>query len=238
MRTDGTELRRLTDDVARDRSAVFTPDGDRVVFHSNRDGHYLIYSIRLDGSARTQLTDISLGNTAHPSLQPGGDKLIAYVEYGGQIMAEPPWPATRDSATPVGPLSLSTGEFSTSFKAWVWSPNGQMVVGEVDDAETGRNGGIVLLDVTSGKSRWLTSEKGDSDFCWLPDNRRILFFSHSDGLVIFDVDTLERRAIPVDLPHPLAEKSFAVAPDGTAIYYGAERIESNVWMVQRDRQEQ
>ncbi len=51
-------------------------------------------------------------------------------------------------------------------------------------------------------------------------------------LVILDVETAERRVIHVDLPLPVAEEAFAVAPDGSALYYGGERVESNIWMVE------
>ena len=55
MRTDGTGLRRLTDDIARDRGPRWAPDGKSVLFYSNREGLYGIFSIRPDGSGLTRL---------------------------------------------------------------------------------------------------------------------------------------------------------------------------------------
>jgi len=43
----------------------------------------------------------------------------------------------------------------------------------------------------------------------------------------------ELRLIPPDSPIPVALQSFAVASDGTALYYGAERVDSSIWMVER-----
>ena len=40
MKTDGTELSRVTDDPARDRSPRFSPDGAMLTFFSNKSGHY------------------------------------------------------------------------------------------------------------------------------------------------------------------------------------------------------
>ena len=67
----------------------------------------------------------------------------------------------------------------------------------------------------------------------MPDSRRVIYFTQERELVVLDVETAERRVIPVDLPFPPADDIFALAPDGTALYYGAQRVESNIWMVER-----
>src|SRR5262249_34757004 len=40
MRTDGTDITRLTDDLARDWNPRFTPDGTALTFFSNKGGRY------------------------------------------------------------------------------------------------------------------------------------------------------------------------------------------------------
>jgi len=69
---------------------------------------------------------------------------------------------------------------------------------------------------------------------WLPDSRRLVYFRSQGELVILDVQSGEQRSIPVDLPAPLADQSFAVAPDGSALCFGAERVESNVRLAERE----
>jgi len=54
-RTDGTEYRKLTDDVFRDRAPVWSPDGSRLAFYSDRTGMYQLWTIRPDGSGATQV---------------------------------------------------------------------------------------------------------------------------------------------------------------------------------------
>src|SRR5204862_3329070 len=54
---DGTHLRRLTNDDAKDRAAEWSPDGKTLYFYSNRDGPYHIWSIHADGSGLTRVTD-------------------------------------------------------------------------------------------------------------------------------------------------------------------------------------
>ena len=55
-RTDGTEYRKLTDDVFRDRAPVWSPDGGRLAFYSDRTGSYQLWTIRPDGSGATHVS--------------------------------------------------------------------------------------------------------------------------------------------------------------------------------------
>ena len=59
MRSDGTGLRKLTDDAWRDRRPAFSPDGQTIAFRSDRSGRWELWTIRFDGSALTQLTRTS-----------------------------------------------------------------------------------------------------------------------------------------------------------------------------------
>ena len=57
VNADGSGQRRLTNQPGRDYSAVWSPDGGRVLFVSDRDGNENIYVINADGSGLTRLTD-------------------------------------------------------------------------------------------------------------------------------------------------------------------------------------
>jgi hypothetical protein len=56
VQADGSKLRHLTDDAARDRFPSFFSDGKRIVFQSDRGGSWDLWSIAPDGSGLTQLT--------------------------------------------------------------------------------------------------------------------------------------------------------------------------------------
>ncbi len=73
---DGSKLRHLTDDAARDRFPNFTPDGRRIVFQSDRGGNWDIWSVGLDGSGLTQLTRSSKG-AVDPIVSPDGRRISA-----------------------------------------------------------------------------------------------------------------------------------------------------------------
>jgi TolB protein len=55
----GTGQRRLTISSALDVNPAWSPDGQRIVFQSSRDGNSEIYVMNNDGSAQTRLTSTS-----------------------------------------------------------------------------------------------------------------------------------------------------------------------------------
>jgi TolB protein len=56
LNADGSNLRRLTNHVARDLYPTWSPDGRQLVFASDRDGNSEIYTMNLDGSNIRRLT--------------------------------------------------------------------------------------------------------------------------------------------------------------------------------------
>jgi Tol biopolymer transport system component len=56
MNADGSGVRRLTDHPGLDQAPVWSPDGARLAFQSDRDGNWEIYTIGADGSGLTNLT--------------------------------------------------------------------------------------------------------------------------------------------------------------------------------------
>ena len=63
MNADGSGVTQLTHNSAYDGQLEWSPDGQRIVFHSNRDGDDEIYLMNPDGTGITKLTD----NTAEDS---------------------------------------------------------------------------------------------------------------------------------------------------------------------------
>jgi len=57
MRADGTHVRRLTDSPGLDEGPVWSPDGTKIAFSSDRDGQQELYVMNADGSDPRRLTD-------------------------------------------------------------------------------------------------------------------------------------------------------------------------------------
>ena len=72
------EPRRLTDDAFVDLDPTFWPDGESVVFASERTGQFELWRLTLRDSKLTQLTFGAL-EPRHPAVRPDGN-LIAYLE--------------------------------------------------------------------------------------------------------------------------------------------------------------
>jgi Tol biopolymer transport system component len=53
---DGSDIRRLTDADGYDAEGTVSPDGEKIVFTSTRDGDLEIYTMNIDGSDQTRLT--------------------------------------------------------------------------------------------------------------------------------------------------------------------------------------
>ena len=77
---DGTDLQRLTDIDGYDAEATFSPQGDRIVFTSMRDGDLDLYSMAPDGSDVVRLTDRP-GYDGGAFYSPDGSMIVWRAEY-------------------------------------------------------------------------------------------------------------------------------------------------------------
>jgi Tol biopolymer transport system component len=74
-------LVRLTDNGVTDRMTAWSPDGQWIVFSSNRDGYDAIYTMHPDGTGLTRLTD-STAPRYIPGWSPDGTKITYIVSVG------------------------------------------------------------------------------------------------------------------------------------------------------------
>ncbi len=72
---DGNELKQLTDTPGYDAEATVSPNGDKIVFTSLRNGDPEIYTMNLDGSEQTRLT-FEKGYDGGPFFSPDGSKIV------------------------------------------------------------------------------------------------------------------------------------------------------------------
>jgi Tol biopolymer transport system component len=69
MDSDGSNQFRLTNNESDDQVPVFSPDGSKIAFLSDRDGNWEIYIMNTDGSDQINLTN-NEGSDIDPVFQP------------------------------------------------------------------------------------------------------------------------------------------------------------------------
>ncbi len=82
MDADGGNVRRLTHHPKLDCWPVWSPDGKRIAFTSNRDGNYEIYVMDADGSNPRNLTRHPAADH-HAAWSPDGSRLAFISNRGG-----------------------------------------------------------------------------------------------------------------------------------------------------------
>ena len=83
---DGTGVRKLTSGLDRQVSPAWSPDGERILYASDRGDSFDIWSIKPDGSGNQRLTNGPQDETL-PAWSPNGGR-IAYIQETGQTYGE------------------------------------------------------------------------------------------------------------------------------------------------------
>jgi TolB protein len=224
---DGSRMRRITDDPARDRGPVFTGDG-RIVFYANRDGEWALWSVRMDGSGLHKVLATATG-TIYPLVAPAGDRLV-FTSAGGVRTL---FSATfgPQSAGPVEALP-NTHIGDMGLTATGWSPDGSKLVGALM-SDGGRPMGVGVYDLAAKAVRRVS---GDHSYAarWLCDSRRVVYFiDEGQHLAVLDTANGARKVLEQRLPGSVTDNMFAISRDCRTVYYGMLRAEADIWVVDR-----
>jgi eukaryotic-like serine/threonine-protein kinase len=95
IRPDGSGLRQLTDDRAKDRLPRWWSDGSRILFYSDRGGGYGAWTIRPDGSGLQPILHGSREPLYNPIVAPDGRRLAASLGTETAVLLDLTQPAGR-----------------------------------------------------------------------------------------------------------------------------------------------
>ena len=213
---DGTRVRQLTKDPARDRAVTWAPDGKTLYFYSNRDGVYHIWSIRADGSGLTRVDDTTV--LYIPNVSPDGRTLAAHRAALVHLDRPPKQRVERL------PYSIHTPKFS---------PDGKWLVGgAVGSGDTTFRPGIVLYSLRTRHFE-IVLDRGLAPQ-WLPDGRRIAFFERQ-SIGVFDLGTRQATISPfAPLPGVQLDDRNTwpfLSKDGSALYVRQMLEQGDIWIV-------
>ena len=221
LRVDGSELRRLTDDVHKDRGALWTPDGESLVFFSTRGGKWDNWSIRIDGSGLRQITT-DIGGTMGSALSADGSRLAITAQNRDLVVVDTGKLSTMETATRL----LSKDARGRFWRAGTWSPDGsRLVVVETDGAATAHN--YALYDFGSGALRAIDVAPGSGPrpvAGWLPDPARLILRG-SEDIVLYDVATGGRRRLTA------GGSNAVLSRDGRVLMVEREVLDSEIWLL-------
>jgi Tol biopolymer transport system component len=223
IRTDGTGLRKLTDDPYRDFNPDWSPDGSQIGFYSNRSGKYDLWTIKPDGSGLRQITEATEGRGFGDfSWSPDGSRMAyASFEGGSYIFGlDRPWKEQTPQALP--PFSDQEGSNFDS-----WSPDGKWLAGYVESSP-GAATGIVIYNIESQQYQQITDFGWDP--AWLSDSRRLLF-TEPRGSRILLVDRHSAGARELLTISPDEVGHVGTSPDDRWIYFTRYVNETDIWML-------
>jgi len=223
VRSDGSEYRQITDDAFRDRGPSFSPDGERLVFYSDRTGRYELWTIRTDGSDLRRLTETKHRSLWFPYYAPDGERVAARNERGTFILQ------ISDGLVPESELErLPDVESDIVFGVDHWSPDGQRMAGRGV-----RNGqeylpGIYIHDLTTGAYELFAVSNGWMlGAAWLNDSRRLVTYNGTE-LLLLDTST---GAVKVLTSAPGGElDALSISQDNTRVFFTTTSYEADVWM--------
>ena len=238
MNADGSNQVNLTNNPALDAAPVWSPDGSRVAFASDRDGgNRNIWVMNADGSGLVKLTNFS-GGAGYPTWSP--DSSMISFDSGSDIY--------RMNADGSEQNNLTNNEKNEGYPSW--SPDGAWITFDAGgyeefDADTYDNDvtgnfAIYAISVADGAVVQVTDLSGNSgDASWHPDSLRLVYSSNKDGaeegnyeIYMINVDgSGDRKITRADG----ADTDPSVSHDGSKVAFDSDRDgDSEIYVVSTD----
>lgn len=121
VRPDGSDLTQLTDTPGNNFMPDWSPDGERIVFVSQRDGNREIYVMNADGSDQVRLTGGNWENSL-PHWSPDGQQIVFESNRVGStyglFLIDAPEGATSDGVQENTVRMLTFPGFNNSTPGW------------------------------------------------------------------------------------------------------------------------
>jgi Tol biopolymer transport system component len=200
-KTDGSDLRQLTDNGAYNAEGTLSPDGRTIIFTSTRDGDLDLYTMNIDGSNVRRITN-RVGYDGGAFFSPDGKSIVwraGYpatatdtADYEGllhQRLVRPSrvelWIANADGSNPRQITRLGGANFAPFFH-----PDGKRIIFS-SNYESPRSGNfdlyLVNLDGT-GLTKITTHTSFDGFPMFSPDGRKLVWASNRNPRVEGETD--------------------------------------------------
>ncbi len=195
MDINGGNQQNLTNNPRDDWNPSWSPDGKRIIFHSNREGHvidgrptYEIYVMDADGNNQQNLTN-NPNDDSSPSWSPDGKQIVFASDREEPLRYFDIYVMDADGSNP---QRITNNPRDDRYPSW--SPDGERI------AFSARREGhfenkfaityeIYVMNADGGNQQRLTeNRKNDWYPSWSPDGKQIVFASDRKGdLVNFEI---------------------------------------------------
>ncbi len=192
--SDGTGLRKITDNPKYDAEPVVSSDGRRIVFGSQREGDFDIYVMNADGSGVKRLTD-RIGYDGGPWFSPDGKKIAWRAWYPETEEEKATWKDCMEKNYIIAvPLDIWVMDSDGSNKTrltrngatnWApsWHPDGKRIIfsSNMDDwhediKKFGHNFELYMINFDgTGLERITYNSTFDSFPMFSPDGKKLAF---------------------------------------------------------------
>ncbi|XAL99054.1 DPP IV N-terminal domain-containing protein [Phycisphaeraceae bacterium D3-23] len=169
QRIGGQAVTQLTDDPGNDVMPCVSPDGETIVFASDRGGNWDLYLMDARGGAAVQLTNDST-HDIHPSFSPDGKQLVycSFGERSGQWQL-----VVIDVENPATKRYIGHGLFPQ------WSPVGDTIL-----FQRARERGTRWFGVWSVELNENGEAGSPTEIAWSPEHACITPAWSPDGLAV------------------------------------------------------
>ncbi|CAG0976504.1 partial Dipeptidyl-peptidase 5, partial [Anaerolineae bacterium] len=224
IRTDGTGLRRMTNDPGSDTHPRWSPDGASLLFVSTRKNGPQAWTIPLAGGEPRQLTDFSPG-VGDPIWSPDGKRILFASDVYPDCGASDSCNKATATAADNGPLQAYMAD-GLLYRHWTTWKEGKVshLIAFDTEAKT-------YTDLTPGTHDAPTFALGGTGFAFSPDGKEVCFVANHEK---FEAETTNKDLWVVPTGGgPLKNLTTAnraydgdpsYAPDGKRIAFRTQRI--------------
>jgi Tol biopolymer transport system component len=199
-----TTLTRATFDPAFDSFPVWTPDGRRVVFSSDRAGARNLFGQAADGTGAVERLTDSPNEQSVTAVSPDGRQLI-FTEVGPKTF-EDVMQVELDGTHRVTPLVQSP----FIERNGIVSPDGRWLAYEANDSGRGEIYVRPYPDVNSG--HWQVSTTGGTRPLWAPSGQELFYVSPPGAIMRVGVERGPSWAATT--PAQLVKEGYVTIPGG------------------------
>jgi Tol biopolymer transport system component len=196
-------LTRLTFDDTSESAPIWTPDGKRILFVSNRDGANGIYWKPADGTGVVEKFATAPDRTLLPYSFSSDGKVLITGELGAS-----------STKADIGMLSMEGNHARKALLQEKFdevqpkiSPDGQWMA--YSSTESGQNEVYVRPFPDIDKGKWQASTSGGSSPLWAPNGRELFYLSNDNSVMAVPVDF--KPALNLGTPKILFRSTYIAA---------------------------